>query len=120
MWSPRGPSYAARMWYEGKVGEPLRAEAVLWALRLLLQLSFLFLLEFALFQYVTMEFIAPAPVHPRWARWVVVCWAVALRFLFGVGSLVVRPETYRVRSLVWFAAVTARWASLVWAGSEFV
>ena len=120
MWFPRAPSYAARMWYEGKVGEPLRAEAVLWSLRLLLHLSFLFLLGFALFQYVTTEFIAPTPVHPRWARWVVVCGAAGLGLLYGVGSLVVRPETHRVRSLVWLAAVTALWASLAWAGSEFV
>src|SRR5699024_11533295 len=58
MWFPRAPSYAARMWYEGKMGEPLRPEALLWALRLLLQLSFLLLPVVALFQYVTTELIA--------------------------------------------------------------
>lgn len=108
------------MQYEGKVEEPLRVEAVLWVLRLLLHLSFLFLLGFALLQYVTTDFIDPTPAHPRWTRWAVVCGAAVLGLLYGAGALIVRSGTHRMRSLVWLAAVTALWASLTWAGPEFV
>lgn len=113
-------SYAARMRYGGKADDSPGVESVLWALRLLLHASFMFLLVVGLVQYVLAEVGASDPVHPQWTQRVVMCGAVLLGVLYGAGARVTGSGAHRVRSLLWLAAVTALWALLAWAGTEFV
>ncbi|MBE3000886.1 sensor histidine kinase [Nocardiopsis sp. HNM0947] len=103
-----------------RYGDPPGVDTVLWVLRLLLHASFLFLLAFGLVQYTLTEIDAPVPDHPRWTHWAITAGAFLLGLLYMAGSVLARPGAPRARALVWLAAVTALWALLAWAGSEFV